>query len=93
MFFSSLIILDEIDELGKQDPTVLYSLFGLISTYPSGKIALIGVGNTLNFVNKYLPFLRRKPVTLHFSSYNTQEIIKIINKRLSKVIVELIGHY
>lgn len=85
-FVARLLILDEIDVLNTKNSSILYSLFELSSKLPSGKFVLIGIGNTLNFVDKNLPFLRlQNVITFQFPSYSHNEIAEIVSQRIQSV--------
>lgn len=80
-----MLILDEVDRLNE---SVLYSLLELRSTVPSGKIAIIGVGNAHDFIDK-LPLIKNnsalEPKLIEFGSYTKDDIKGILLERLNAV--------
>src|SRR5271163_3331690 len=55
---------------------------------PSSKLVLIGIANSLNLPDRFLPRLKGKsiePKRLSFNPYTTDEIIQIITTRLQSL--------
>lgn len=82
-----LLILDEIDQLGSKNQSVLYSIFEWPSIKNS-KLILVGIANALDLTDRILPRLQArcelKPKLMHFSPYTRQQISDIISERLNK---------
>ena len=82
-----LLILDEIDRLKTTNNSVMNSLLELLST-TSGKIVIIGIGNTQNFIDT-LPLVRNndalEPTLIEFGSYSKDDIKDILTERLESV--------
>jgi len=80
-----IVIIDEIDGLLQKAQRVLYKLFA----WPCGKhanIILIGIANSMNITDRFLPRLRRancEPELLVFPPYKKTDFQKIIGQRLS----------
>lgn len=90
---SVLIILDEMDSLLTKDQQILYQLFSLScmrnSDSMSTKIILIGISNSLDLTNKFLPSLKRNrldPMVLQFIPYTFSQIKSIITCKLQRLL-------
>ncbi|XP_078446967.1 cell division control protein 6 homolog isoform X2 [Wolffia australiana] len=82
---SVLVILDELDYLITKDRAVLHDLFAL-TTIPSSPIVLIGIANAIDLADRFLPKLESlscKPSVVTFRAYNKDQILEILNQRLS----------
>ncbi|EDV26452.1 uncharacterized protein TRIADDRAFT_22362, partial [Trichoplax adhaerens] len=83
-----VLIIDEIDQLECKGQEVLYTLFELPSI-PRSKLILIGVANSLDLTDRSLPRLNKlekyKPKLLHFPPYTKDEIVCILDSRMSMV--------
>lgn len=79
-----LVLLDEIDSLIVKDQEILYQLFEW-STIKSSRLIIIGVANTLDLTDRFLPRLKANnavPKIFTFKPYTSQEISDIIKARL-----------
>ncbi|KAI9364466.1 P-loop containing nucleoside triphosphate hydrolase protein [Zopfochytrium polystomum] len=79
-----VLILDEIDQLACTDQSVLYRIFEW-PTRPRSSLALIGIANQLDLMERYLPRLSSmdgRPEVLNFPPYEANEITFIITDRL-----------
>ncbi|EGW32535.1 uncharacterized protein SPAPADRAFT_61599 [Spathaspora passalidarum NRRL Y-27907] len=88
-FKSIIVILDELDSLITRDQQVLFELFqasNIINSHRlKTKLVLIGISNTLDLTDKFLPRLIRNnlsPETLQFLPYTADQIKAIIISRL-----------
>lgn len=85
--FFSLLVLDEIDQLGSKNQSILYSIFEW-PAIPSSKIVLVGIANALDLTDRILPRLQArcelKPKLMHFASYTKQQLLDILSSRLKE---------
>ncbi|KAK2721968.1 cell division control protein 6 homolog [Artemia franciscana] len=88
-----LVILDELDQLSSKYQSTLYSLF----EYPAlegSRLVLVGISNALDLTDRLLPRLQAKlmaksrPQLLNFAPYTKQQLVTIINERLSEACTE-----
>jgi len=83
-----ILILDEMDQLESKHQEILYTMFEWPSL-PKSKLILIGIANALDLTDRILPRLQArpkcKPELLHFAPYTREQIVKIIQDRLSSV--------
>jgi len=83
-----IVILDEMDQLESKNQEILYTMFEWPSL-PKSKLILIGIANALDLTDRMLPRLQArpkcKPELLHFAPYTKEQIVKIIQDRLSVV--------
>ncbi|XP_029204190.2 cell division control protein 6 homolog isoform X1 [Acropora millepora] len=83
-----IIILDELDQLESKNQEILYTMFELPSL-PKSKLILIGIANALDLTDRILPRLQArpkcKPKLLHFAPYTKDQIVKILQDRLTGV--------
>ncbi|CAK9436826.1 uncharacterized protein LODBEIA_P13480 [Lodderomyces beijingensis] len=84
-----VLILDELEALLTRSQQVLYSLFSIAnanSKVPTRiKVVLVGISNTLDLNNKFLPKLFHNdliPESLQFLPYSAAQIKSIIQSRL-----------
>ncbi|KAB1227731.1 hypothetical protein CJ030_MR1G028878 [Morella rubra] len=80
-----LIIADELDYLITKDRAVLHDLF-MLTTFPSSRCILIGIANAIDLADRFLPRLQSlncKPTVVTFRAYYKDQILKILQERLS----------
>ncbi|KAJ3167698.1 AAA ATPase [Geranomyces variabilis] len=80
-----VVVLDEIDTLVTKDCRVLYKLFGWAQPDTDSRLALVGIGNSLDLTMRVLPRLAERncqPMSVKFDPYDIKSIINIINGRL-----------
>ncbi|KAJ3147798.1 AAA ATPase [Geranomyces variabilis] len=80
-----VVVLDEIDTLVTKDCRVLYKLFGWAQPDTDSRLALLGIGNSLDLTMRVLPRLAERncqPISVKFDPYDIKSIINIINGRL-----------
>lgn len=86
-FNTIVLFLDEMDYLITRDQQVLFKLFQFASTQLlTSKLILVGISNSLDFTDKFLPRLKRNrlcPQSMQFLPYNASQIRQIIMERLS----------
>lgn len=82
-----LLVLDEMDQLGSRNQSVLYSMFEWPSLENS-QLVLVGIANALDLTDRLLPRLQArcelKPTLLHFQPYSKEEILDILKGRLEE---------
>jgi len=79
-----LVVIDEIDHLFSRGQDVLYDLFGLASRMDT-RMVLLGMANSLNMIEKFLPKLRERMSEPHgytFTSYTKEQIEHILVSRI-----------
>ncbi|KAI3982361.1 hypothetical protein MKX01_037894 [Papaver californicum] len=79
-----LIIADELDYLIAKDRVVLHDLF-MLTTLPFSKCILIGIANTIDLADRFLPKLQSlncKPILVTFRAYSKDQILRILQQRL-----------
>uniref|UniRef100_A0A4W3HJN7 Cell division control protein 6 homolog n=1 Tax=Callorhinchus milii TaxID=7868 RepID=A0A4W3HJN7_CALMI len=83
-----LLVVDEMDQLDSQAQDVLYTVF----EWPwllNSRLVLIGIANALDLTDRILPRLqahpRCKPQLLNFPPYTKEQIVAIVQDRLSQV--------
>jgi cell division control protein 6 len=82
-----LVILDEMDHLVTKNQQVMYKLIEYAHK-PTSKLVLIGIANSLNLPDRFLPRLKAKnvePKRLSFNPYTTEDIIEIVKARLQSL--------
>jgi cell division control protein 6 len=82
-----LVILDEMDHLVTKNQQVMYKLIEYANK-PTSKLVLIGIANSLNLPDRFLPRLKAKniePKRTSFNPYTTEGIIEIIKVRLQSL--------
>lgn len=91
-FSNVIVLLDELDSLITRDQQILFQLFKManLKTIPLTKIKLIllGISNTLDLSNTFLPKLIRNNLQLdsiQFLPYTSEQIKSIIMNRLSSL--------
>ncbi|XP_075993036.1 cell division control protein 6 homolog [Genypterus blacodes] len=82
-----LLVLDEMDQLDSKAQDVLYTVF----EWPfldKSRLSLIGVANALDLTDRILPRLQARPhcrpLLLNFPPYSRQELVAIVQDRLSQ---------
>ncbi|KFM73522.1 Cell division control protein 6-like protein, partial [Stegodyphus mimosarum] len=83
----TVLILDEIDQLDCKGQQILYSLFEW-PQMPKSTLILIGIANALDMTDRMLPRLhafKYEPVLLHFQPYTKDQIVAILEDRLSSL--------
>ncbi|XP_063914382.1 cell division control protein 6 homolog [Zophobas morio] len=82
---TTLLVLDEIDQLESKKQSVLYTIFEWPAT-PNSKLILVGIANALDLTDRILPRLQArcelKPQLMHFAPYTKQQIVEIFTDRL-----------
>jgi cell division control protein 6 len=84
---SRLVVLDEMDHLVTKNQEVMYKLVEYANR-PGSKLVLIGIANSLNLPDRFLPRLKGKtlePQRLSFNPYTTDDIVTIISARLQSL--------
>src|SRR5579862_775042 len=82
-----LVVLDEMDHLVTKNQDVMYKLVDYANRANS-KLVLVGIANSLNLPDRFLPRLKGKDVEakrLSFNPYTTENIIEIISTRLQSL--------
>ena len=82
-----LLVLDEMDHLVTKNLDVLYRLLEYANR-PRSKLVLIGIANSLNLPDRFLPRLKAKglePRQLSFNPYTTKQIVEIVTARLQSL--------
>jgi len=81
-----IVFIDEIDGLLTKAQRVLYTLFDWPSK-PNANIILIGIANSMNLTDRFLPRLRARncePEMLVFPAYKKKDLKSIIEQRLKQ---------
>jgi len=92
----TLIVLDEIDHLlrNRVHQNILYRLFSWgatsapVANDQSGSCALIGIANSLDLTERFVPLLASKgaaPAVLNFRPFEATEITTVLQARLSQL--------
>lgn len=88
MLSSSLLVLDEIDQLENKNQSILYTIFEWPSK-PNSRLILVGIANALDLTDRKLCRLqghyKLKPKLMHFAPYTKQQILQIFTARLKSV--------
>ncbi|KAF1863720.1 hypothetical protein Lal_00030807 [Lupinus albus] len=82
-----LILADELDYLITKDRAVLHDLF-MLTTLPFSRFILIGVANAIDLADRFLPRLASlncKPFVVTFRAYSKDQILRILQERLSEL--------
>lgn len=86
IYYSRLLVLDEIDQLDSKRQSVLYTIFEW-PALANSRIVLIGIANALDLTERTLPRLQARcslrPSTLHFAPYTKEQIINIFTTVLA----------
>jgi cell division control protein 6 len=85
--YNRLVVLDEMDHLLTKNQEVMYKLVEYANR-PGSKLVLIGIANSLNLPDRFLPRLKSKtlePKRLSFNPYTTEDIVAIISARLQSL--------
>ncbi|XP_024025069.1 cell division control protein 6 homolog B [Morus notabilis] len=80
-----IIITDELDYLITKDRAVLHDLF-MLTTLPFSRCVLIGIANAIDLADRFLPKLQSlncKPAVITFRAYSKDQILKILQERLT----------
>ncbi|XP_024026720.1 cell division control protein 6 homolog B [Morus notabilis] len=80
-----IIIADELDYLITKDRAVLHDLF-MLTTLPLSRCVLIGIANAIDLADRFLPRLQSlncKPAVITFRAYSKDQILKILQERLT----------
>ncbi|KAK7275978.1 hypothetical protein RIF29_17106 [Crotalaria pallida] len=89
-----LIVADELDFLITKDRAVLHDLF-MLTTLPFSRCILIGVANAIDLADRFLPRLASlncKPVVVTFRAYSKDQILRILQERLSELPFNVFQH-
>ncbi|KAK2817498.1 hypothetical protein Q5P01_025689 [Channa striata] len=82
-----LLVLDEMDQLDSKAQDVLYTIFEW-PYLPNSRLSLIGIANALDLTDRILPRLQARPhcrpQLLHFPPYSRQELVAIVQDRLTQ---------
>ncbi|XP_019431832.1 PREDICTED: cell division control protein 6 homolog B-like isoform X1 [Lupinus angustifolius] len=82
-----LILADELDYLITKDRAVLHDLF-MLTTLPFSRCILIGIANAIDLADRFLPRLASlscKPIVVTFRAYCKDQILRILQERLSEL--------
>ncbi|MED6182923.1 AAA ATPase [Stylosanthes scabra] len=83
----TLIVADELDYLITRDRAVLHDLF-MLTTFPFARCILIGVANAIDLADRFLPRLTSlncKPTVVTFRAYSKDQILRILEERLTEL--------
>lgn len=88
-----VIVLDELDHLlhTRVHQNVLYRLFCLPTQVGSGRISLIGMANSLDLTERFVPLLGSRgisPQLLHFQPLEAGDMVAILQQRLAPLGIE-----
>ena len=81
---TTVILLDEMDQLVSKAQGILYELFGL-PTLPGSRCVVIGVANGINLVEVTLPRLAARgcePSVVRFNAYDNTQLKQLLRQRL-----------
>ncbi|KAE8705617.1 Cell division control protein 6-like protein [Hibiscus syriacus] len=79
-----LIIADELDYLITRDRAVLHDFF-MLTTFPFSRCILIGIANSIDLADRFLPRLQSlncKPMVVTYRAYSKDQILSILQERL-----------
>jgi cell division control protein 6 len=82
---TTVILLDEMDQLVSKAQGILYELFGL-PTLPGSRCVVIGVANGINLVEVTLPRLAARgcePAVVRFNAYDNTQLKQLLRQRLA----------
>ena len=82
---TTVILLDEMDQLVSKAQGILYELFGL-PTLPGSRCVVIGVANGINLVEVTLPRLAARgcePSVVRFNAYDNTQLKQLLRQRLA----------
>ncbi|WFD36259.1 AAA ATPase [Malassezia cuniculi] len=90
---SLVIVLDELDHLlhTRVHQNVLYRLFCLPTQVGGGRISMIGVANSLDLTERFVPLLGSRgirPQLLHFQPLEAGDMVSILQERLAPLAIE-----
>ena len=86
-FSFSVIVVDEVDQIGVKDPELLCKLLALPFT-PNARACLVGIANSIDLTERFLPRLKMlncEPAVLHFCQYTVPDIAAILTDRLERI--------
>jgi len=89
-----LLVVDEVDQLHTRDEEVLYDLFEMAAR-PNSRLCLIGIANSLNMTERFLPRLHESnavPDEISFEPYSPEAIADIVKSRLPEPHTSLLDH-
>uniref|UniRef100_A0A914VQ59 Cell division control protein n=1 Tax=Plectus sambesii TaxID=2011161 RepID=A0A914VQ59_9BILA len=80
---STVLVLDEMDQLASRNHQVLYMAFGW-AALKSSRLILIGIANSLDLTERLLPKLKLAdpPRLIQFRPYSKDDVIAILRHRL-----------
>ncbi|XP_069762035.1 cell division control protein 6 homolog [Narcine bancroftii] len=83
-----LLVLDEMDQLDSKAQDILYTIFEW-PQLTNSRLVLIGIANALDLTDRILPRLQArptcKPQLLNFTPYTKDQIMAIVQDRLTQV--------
>uniref|UniRef100_A0A7S0IGN8 Cdc6 C-terminal domain-containing protein n=1 Tax=Micromonas pusilla TaxID=38833 RepID=A0A7S0IGN8_MICPS len=82
---TTVVLLDEMDQLICKDQAILYELFGL-PTLSGSRCVIVGVANAINLVEVTLPRLAARgcePTVVSFNAYDKDQLQKLLKQRLA----------
>lgn len=83
-----IVVLDEMDHLLHTHDEVLHTLFCLpaqVRQHTSTRLALVGIANSLDLTERFVPWLRSlgvPPALLHFAPLSAEEVCELLTARL-----------
>ncbi|WFD27080.1 AAA ATPase [Malassezia nana] len=85
---SLIVVLDEMDHLLHTHDEVLHTLFCLpaqVRQHTAARIALVGIANSLDLTERFVPWLRSlgvPPALLHFAPLSAEGVCELLTTRL-----------
>lgn len=93
--FTTFLFIDEIDGLlTGSNTSVLYTLFEW-PFQPGSRLVVVGVANSIDLTDRTLPYLKQKrcePKTVHFQTYNQEQLKRIVQHMQQKVKTSQASH-
>ncbi|KAI4305231.1 hypothetical protein L6164_028610 [Bauhinia variegata] len=89
-----LVVADELDYLITKDKAVLHDLF-MLTTFPFSRCILMGIANAIDLADRFLPRLKSlncKPMVVTFRAYSKDQILRILQERLSELPYTVFQH-
>lgn len=83
----TVIIIDEVDQIGMKDPELLCKLLAM-PYLENAKVSVIGIANSMDLTERFLPRLKLlncEPEVLHFPQYTVADITLILCDRLERI--------